>query len=100
MKNVARVLSHICGIGMLAAVGCGMYKAFNEMKAEEKRMPFAEFKQWWEETCKNAPNHIVKSADCHFGYADNSPVISSRKSCHAGGDYLPGIFECICRNRS
>lgn len=77
MKNVARVLSHICGIGMLAAVGCGMYKAFNEMKAEEKGMPFAEFKQWWEETCKNAPNHIVKSADCHFGYADNSPVISS-----------------------
>ena len=77
MKNVARVLSHICSIGMLAAVGCGMYKAFNEMKAEEKGMPFAEFKQWWEETCKNAPNHIVKSADCHFGYADNSPVISS-----------------------
>lgn len=77
MKNLARVLSHICGIGMLAAVGCGMYKAFNEMKAEEKGMPFAEFKEWWKETCKNAPNHIVKSANCHFGYADKMPVVSS-----------------------
>lgn len=79
MKNIVRVLSHICGIGVLAAVGCGMYETFNKMKAEEnaKEMPFAEFKQWWEETCNAAPNHIVKSADCNFGYVEKMPVVSS-----------------------
>lgn len=94
MKNIARVLSHICGIGMLAAVGCGMYKAFNEMKAEEKGMPFAEFKQWWEETCKNAPNHIVKSANCHFGYADKMPVVSSSVYFQNENPAMPHGISC------
>ena len=77
-RKVVCVLRYICGVGALVAASCGMYRIGNEMKKKkEKWMSFSEFKQWWEETCKNAPNHIVKSADCHFGYADNSPVISS-----------------------
>lgn len=75
MKKIIKFLSSLCGIGMLAAVGYGMYKAFNEMKAGEKGMPFNEFHQWWEETCNAAPNHIVKSVDCSFGYANKTPVV-------------------------
>lgn len=94
MKNIARVLSHICGIGMLAAVGCGMYKAFNEMKAEEKGMLFAEFKEWWKETCNAAPNHVVKSADCHFGYADDAPVVSSAVYFQTENPAMPHGISC------
>lgn len=66
MKKVIKVLLSLYGVGMLAAVGCGMNEAFNRMKAEEKGMSFAEFRRWWEDTCKNAPNNIVTSAGCNF----------------------------------
>lgn len=66
----------LSGLLFVYSTKCILKKACEESKKieeTEKGMSFTEFKQWWEDTCNTAPNHIVKSVECYFGYAGSAP---------------------------